>query len=229
LLRQEPAVVAVRQERQTDDRQHPPRRTPAGLHDEHEQQCTEDDVDRREQALPVEEGVVPAAGVPHPHGQHRIQADEQGHPGEHPVRRGRRVGPASAPGQRRRQAYAGAVHEEDQRQYAGEKDDQVVLAALRQRPEHLPEREQRHREGHDGHADGDRAGQRAGRPLLVVVLHGGRGGRLHRCDRRIHCGHIGPGLPRTGARRLTVWHVRDPTTGYRRSAGTRPDRCEHRF
>ena len=155
VLREKSAVVPVREEGQTDDRERPPRRTPARLDDQHQQHGPEHDVGRLEQSLAVEEPVVATAER-----IDRIEADDQRGDGQHPVRQ---RGPVTLAVDQ-----PGAVREEDQRERAGQKDDQVVLAAAGQGPEHLPQHEQRDREGDDRDAQPDAARQITGGQLLVV-------------------------------------------------------------
>ncbi|GFJ92549.1 hypothetical protein Prum_061910 [Phytohabitans rumicis] len=189
-LREQPAVVAVRQEEQAHRRQHPTRRAPARLQDQHQQQRAHRHVERVEQPLPVEEAVV-AAGQR----QHRVQADGQGQAGEDPVGHRRPVAPVD-PGHSR------SVRQKDERQYAGEKNDQIELAALGQRAEDLPQHEQRHRERGDRDRAADPPGQLAGRPLLVVKVDGGR--RRPVLGDRIR--HVGLGVGRSGDADLAVRH-----------------------
>ncbi|MFC7276061.1 hypothetical protein ACFQS1_18885 [Paractinoplanes rhizophilus] len=164
LLRQEAAVVPVREKSETDDRQRDPGRAPAGLHHQDQQHGAEDDVDRLEQALPVEEAVVPAA-----QGVDRVETDDHGGAGQEPVRQRRPV-PAVRPEERQSRP----VREEDQRQRSGQKDDQVELAAPGQGPEDLPQHEHGDQERDDRDAEPDAAGEVTGRQLLVVVVNGGR-------------------------------------------------------
>ena len=89
-------------------------------------------------------------------------------------------------------AQPGPVDQVHQRQRPGEKDDQVVLAALRQRPEHLPDRQDRDRERDDGHEAVDPPAEISPRPFLIIDL-GHRSAGRGRWRRR-------SGLQRRGTR-----------------------------
>ena len=149
--RQVAAVVGVGEEQDADHRQHQarwyggPPRAPAAAG----RPATTSRVQQR--ALAVEEALEPAADAALRERQHRVEPDDQRQRGERPV---------DEPGSSRSSrstggAGPGAVADEDQRQRDGEEEDQVVLAALRQRAEHLLQHEERDQEAPqvDGEVD----------------------------------------------------------------------------
>ena len=185
--RQVAAVVGVGEEHQADRGQHHARRTAGGLEDQHQQHRAGDDVEQEQRALPVEEaGEASAAEVGERQREDRVEADDERDRRQHPVEDpgvvlarggphggcggGRALGGGGVRGVRDGPLRgADPVAEEDQRQGDAEEQDQVVLAALLQRGEHLAQHEQRHREAPDPHEPVDPGGEVAGRTLLVVV------------------------------------------------------------
>ncbi len=156
VLREEAAVIAVRQKGGADDRQSEPGRPPGGLDDQEQKDRSEGDVGGFEQGLPIEEGVIAAAER-----IHRIKARDHCGPTENPVGHGRL--PVAL--------VSCLVRDEDQRKRHRQEDDQVELAALGERAEHLPERQDPGSRGDDRHPGPDAAAQLTGRPLLVVEVN----------------------------------------------------------
>ena len=65
---------------------------------------------------------------------------------------------------------AGPVADEDQRKGEAEEGDEVVLAALLEGLEHLPQHEERDEEAPQGHEPVDPGGQVSRRSLFVVLV-----------------------------------------------------------
>ena len=190
-LRQQPAVVAVAEEQQADRGQDPAGGAPTRLEQQEQQDGAHHQIRRRQQALPVEERVVAAATAADPDRQDGVETGRDRQDDQNPVGHGgprRRecrgrsrlslslgglgvVGASSPGAQAGRQPQVGRVGEEDQREYAGQEDDQVVLAALRQGAEHLPQGESADRQRRRGEEQTRRPGEHPAR-FLVLELGG---------------------------------------------------------